>query len=141
MRELARPAGWMAVCTVLAIGVMGMGSFGGGRESGPPAREFRATFTDVDGQKMQATAVTAGGDTSLEGDLGRGHLRVPFDNITRITFQPAKEQRDRVHAEVQLREGEPVVLGLRSSTTFYGRIPGGTYQIRARDLRSVEFGQ
>jgi hypothetical protein len=141
MRELARPAAWTAICTVLAIGVMGMGGFGGGRESGPPAREFRATVTDVDGQKMHLTGVTAGGDTSLDGELGRGHLRIPFDNITRITFQPAKEQRDRVRAEVQLREGEPIVLGLRSSTTFSGRVPGGAYQVRARDLQSVEFAR
>src|SRR5947208_1188213 len=32
-------------------------------------------------------------------------------------------------------EGQP----LRSSTTFYGRTPAGAYQIRARDLKSVEF--
>ena len=42
-------------------------------------------------------------------------------------------------AQVQLREGEPVTLSVRSSTTFYGRVPGGSYQIRARDLRSVDF--
>ena len=27
----------------------------------------------------------------------------------------------------------------RSSTTFYGQIPSGAYQIRARDLRNVDF--
>jgi len=126
-------------CASLAL--MGMGGFGGSRESEAPARDFRATFTDADGARMDVTRVTAGGDTSVEGDLGRGRLRVPFDNIVRITIQPSKTERDRVRAEVQLREGEPVVLTLRSSTTFYGRVPGGAYQIRARDLTSVEFAR
>jgi hypothetical protein len=144
MRHLARSAVRAAVLTVATagiLGIMGMGGFGGGKEAGPPAREFRATFTDADGQTMQASAVTAGGDTSLEGELGRGRLRVPFDNIARIGFQPTPNERDRVRAEVRLREGEPIVLTLRSSTTFYGRVPGGSYQIRARDLQAVEFVQ
>ena len=60
---------------VLALGLMGMGGFGGGRETGLPQREFRATFTDVDGTRVEATRVTAGGDTNLEGEIGRGRLR------------------------------------------------------------------
>ena len=126
---------------VLGLGLMGMGGFGGGREPGQPARDFRATFTDADGTKMVATRVLAGGDASLDGELGRGHLRVPFDNIVRITFQPVEGERDRVRAQVQLREGEPLTLTVRSSTTFYGQTPGGAYQIRARDLKAVDFGQ
>ena len=141
MRHSARSATCALAVVLLAPGVMGMGGFGGGREQGLPARDFRATLTDVDGTRMDVTSVTAGTDTSLEGELGRGRLRIPFDNIARITFQPAENDRDRVRAQVQLRQGEPIALTLRSSTTFFGRTPGGTYQIRARDLRSVEFAQ
>ena len=90
---------------VLALGPMGMGGFGGGRETGLPQREFRATFTDVDGTRVEATRVTAGGDTNLEGEIGRGRLRVPFDNIERIRFEPAGEDRDRIKAVVVLRDG------------------------------------
>ena len=124
---------------VLALGLMGMGGFGGGRETGLPQREFRATFTDVDGTRVEASRVTAGGDANLEGEIGRGRLRVPFDNIARIRFEPAGEDRDRVKGEVVLREGEPVTLLLRSSTTFYGQTPSGAYQIRARELKSIDF--
>ena len=125
---------------VLSLGLLGMGGLGGNRDSGLPARDFRAVLTDVDGTRMEVDRLTAGGDTSLEGDLGRGRLRVPFDNVTRVRFQPT-DQRDRVRADVELRQGEPVTLTLRSSTTFYGRTQGGAYQIRARDLKSVEFVQ
>ena len=138
MPNSGRPAVRALLVGLLALPLLGMGSFGGGRETGIPARDFRATFTDQDGNRIAASHVTAGGDTSLEGELGRGRLRVPFDNIARITLQPL-EERDRVRAQVQLREGEPVTLTVRSSTTFYGQVPGGAFQIRARDLKAVDF--
>src|SRR6266446_5692253 len=123
MRHSTRLAGCLLGVVVASPGLVGMGGFGGGREEGQPARDFSATFTDVDGTRMTVTRVTSGADASLEGDLGRGRLRVPFDNIARVTFQPAENDRERVRAEVTLREGEPVALTLRSSTTFYGRTP------------------
>ena len=126
---------------VLAFGLMGMGGLGGGRETGLPAREFRATFVDADGTRVEATRVPAGGDTNLEGEIGRGRLRVPFDNIGRVQLEPAGEDHDRVKAEVTLREGQPVTLLMRSSTTFYGQTPSGAYQIRARDLKSIDFAR
>jgi hypothetical protein len=124
---------------LLSVGLLGMGGFGGNREEGLPARDFHAIFTDVDGTRLEVNRVTAGGDASLEGELGRGRLRVPFDNIARITFKPA-EERDRMRADIQLREGEPVTLTVRGATTFYGKIPGGAFQIRARDVKAVDFG-
>jgi hypothetical protein len=139
MRDLARSLALVAAVTVASAALLGMGGFGGSRESEAPARDYRATFTDVDGTRIEAGRVTANGEVSLDGDLGRGRLRVPFDNIARISFKPAGTERDRVLADVQLREGAPLTLTLRSSTTFYGRVPSGAYQIRARDLRSVEF--
>jgi hypothetical protein len=140
LRHSAHLVARALVLGCLGLGLMGMGGFGGGRDQGMPARDFKAVFTDVDGNRMEATRVTAGGDASLEGELGRGRLRVPFDNIARITFKAADE-RDRVRADVELREGEPVALTVRSSTTFYGKVPGGAYQIRARDLKTIELVQ
>ncbi len=139
MRQLARPVALAALIGLASPALVGMGGFGGSKESEAPTRDYRATFIDVDGTRIDAGRVTAGGDTILEGDLGRGRLRVPFDNIARVTFKPSGTERDRVLADVQLREGEPLTLTLRSSTTFYGRIPSGAYQIRARDLKSLEF--
>src|SRR5438552_19159787 len=120
MRQLARPVALAAALAVTSPALLGMGGFGGGRDSEAPARDYRATFTDVDGTRIDAGRVTAGGDTTLDGDLGRGRLRVPFDNIARISFKPAGTERDRVLAEVQPREGEPLPLTLRSPTGFHG---------------------
>lgn len=130
------PGRWVAM--LLALGTLGMGSLGGGRDAGAPLRDYRVTFTDVDGTQVAADHVSLGGDATLEGDMGRGRLRIPFDNIARIDLVPGGE-RDRLRADVTLREGSPVTLSVRSSATFYGQIPSGAYQIRARDLRSVAF--
>jgi len=121
---------------VLSLGLLGMGGFGGNRDSGLPAHEFRAVLTDVDGTRMEVDRFTAGGDASLEGELGRGRLRVPFDNASGIAFE--RLEAERVRARITLRQGEPVTLMVRGSTTFYGQTPGGAFQIRARDLRSIE---
>jgi len=123
---------------VLSLGLLGMGGFGGNRDSGLPARDFRAVLTDVDGTRMEVDRLTAGGDASLEGELGRGRLRVPFDNVSSISFERLDGERERVRAKIALREREPVAVMVRGSTTFYGQTPGGAFQIRARDLRSIE---
>ena len=141
MGDSRRVTGRAVLLCLLWLGLLGMGGFGGGREPGQPGREYKATFTDADGTRIAATRVLAGGDTNLEGEVGRGRLRVPFDNIARVTFQTLENERDRVRAQVQLREGDPVTLVVRSSVTFYGQTPGGAYQIRARDLKAVDFGQ
>jgi hypothetical protein len=126
---------------VLSLGLLGMGGFGGNRDTGLPARDFRAVLTDVDGTRMEVDRFTAGGDPSLEGELGRGRLRVPFDNVSSIAFERLDGERERVRARIALRQGEPVTLMVRASTTLYGQTPGGAYQIRARDLRSIEILQ
>ena len=133
-----RAAARAVLVGLFGLAVMGMGGFGGGRDNGQPPRDFGATFVDLDGNRVAATRVTVGGDASLEGEVGRGRLRVPFDNIAQVAFA-ATDARDHVRAEVRLRAGTPVTLSVRSSTTFYGQTPGGSYQIRARDLKTVDF--
>jgi hypothetical protein len=127
--------GRAAAVGLLGLACLGMGGLGG-RDVAAPVRDVHATFVDVDGTRVTADHVTVGGDTVLEGDLGRGRLRIPLDQMTRIALAPA--EKDRVRADCTLRAGEPVSLLVRSSTTFYGQVPSGAYQIRARDLRSVE---
>ena len=70
MRDVARRAAHGVGLGLLAFALLGMGSFGGGRDTGTPARDFHATLIDADGAHVEVSRVTAGGDTSLEGDLG-----------------------------------------------------------------------
>jgi hypothetical protein len=120
----------------LALPLLGMGMLGGG---GPTAmeRNYEGTFVDRDGTKVDSKWINAGGELFLSGELGRGDLRISFDDIKSITFSgdPAKS----LVATVTLRKGERVEMKVRSSLTFAGQTELGRYQIRARDLQAVDF--
>jgi len=121
----------------LALPLYGMGMLGGGGTGGLE-RNYEGTFLDRDGTKVEAKWINAGGELALTGELGRGNVRVSFDNIKSIGFSgdPSKG----LVAKVALRKGDAVDLEVRSSLAFSGQTKLGVYQIRARDLQSLEFG-
>ncbi len=116
--------------------LMGMGSTGG-RDVSNPVRDFQATLVDRDGTKVEVTRINIGGDVQLEGDMGRGNLRIAFDNIQTVEF--GTDSHDYSRATVHLKTGEAVSLRVRNSLTINGHTSVGVYQIRARDLQSIAF--
>ena len=116
--------------------LLGMGSTGG-RDVIHPAVDFHAVLTDKDGTKVDVNRLNVGGDVQLEGDMGRGNLRIAFDNIKSIDF--AADSHDYSRATVHLKSGESVTLRVRNSLMVYGQTNVGMYQIRARDLQSITF--
>jgi hypothetical protein len=126
---------WCWRIVVAALPLLGMGMLGGGSPS-VPERNFRGAFVDRDGTRVEAAWITAAGEVALAGELGRGTLRVPFDDIRSIEF--AVGGSEPLTARVRLRRGETVDLKVRASLAFRGRTPLGIYEVRARDLKSVE---
>ena len=121
---------------LLAASTLGMGALGmGGSGSGVPARNYQGSFVDLDGTHVEAKWVTAGGDLSLAGELGRGDLRISFDDIKTIDF--SADSAKRLVAKLTLRKGDPIELKIRPSLAFSGQTSVGAYSIRARDLKSV----
>ncbi len=120
---------------LLALPLLGMGALGGAGD-GTPERNYEGAFVDRDGTRVEAKWISSGGNLALPGQIGRGDVRVSFDNIKTIEFSgdPAKG----LVAKVTLRKGDPVELKIRSSLSFSGQTQLGAYQIRARDLRSLE---
>lgn len=114
--------------------LLGLGSTGGRDVINPPI-DFHATLVDKDGMSVEVHRLNIGGDVQLEGDLGRGSLRIPFDNIKSVEL--AADSHDYSRATVSLKNGETVTLRLRNSLMIYGQTAVGIYQIRARDLRSI----
>ncbi len=116
--------------------LLGLGSTGG-RDVIHPAVDFRATLVDKDGVSVEVNRLNISGEVQLEGDMGRGNLRIPFDNITSVDF--ASESHDFSKATIHLKNGESATLRVRNSLMIYGQTTVGIYQIRARDLRSITF--
>jgi hypothetical protein len=122
---------------VLAFPLLGMGALGGAGGSTALERNYSGTFVDRDGTRVEVKWINTGGTLALSGELGRGDLRISFDDIKSIEFSgdPAKG----LVAAVSLRNGERVEVKVRSSLAFSGQTKLGLYQIRARDLKAVEF--
>jgi hypothetical protein len=127
---------WSIAIVGLALPLLGMGMLGGGGSRGLE-RNYQGTFVDRDGTKVEAKWINAGGELALSGELGRGDLRISFDNIRSITF--SGDPLKGLVAKVSLRKGDPVDVKVRSSLAFSGQTSLGLYQIRARDLQAVEF--
>jgi hypothetical protein len=137
MHRLTFPViGLFTILVCLSPLLLGMGS-SGGRDMIHPVADFHATLADTDGTKVQVNRLNIGGDVQLEGDMGRGTLRIAFDNIKSIDFAP--ESHDYSRATVHLKSGESVALRVRNSLMIYGQTNVGLYQIRARDLQSITF--
>jgi hypothetical protein len=116
--------------------LLGLGSTGG-RDVIHPAVDFHATLVDRDGTSVEVNRLNIGGDVQLEGDMGRGSLRIAFDNIKRIELDA--NSHDYSKATVLLKNGDSVVVRVRNSLMIYGQTAVGIYQIRARDLQSIQF--
>jgi len=137
MRRRALPIScFFPVLVCLSPLLVGMGTTGG-RDVIHPVADFHATLTDTDGTKVQVTRLNIGGDVQLEGDMGRGNLRIAFDNIKSVDF--AADSHDYSRAAVHLKSGESVTLRVRSSLMINGQTNVGVYQIRARDLQNITF--
>jgi len=136
-RAILRALLLTCVAALAATPIYGMGTAGGGRQGS--ASQIKASFTDADGTRVEASEVTAAGVLELPGELGRGYLRIPLDSIAKVEF--SGEDRARRKAAITLRGGESVEVQVRGSLTFYGRTSAGTYQISARDLKAIEFAQ
>lgn len=126
----------LPILIVSAPLLLGLGS-SGGKDVIHPAVDFQATLTDRDGTKVDVTRLNISGDVQLEGDMGRGNLRIPFDNIKSIEF--GTDSHDYSKAIVHLKAGESVTLRVRNSLTIFGQTNVGIYQIRTRDLQSIQF--
>lgn len=132
--------GLLAVSIIMvALFCMGMGGLGGHPEGSVPETDVRiqAEVQDRSGTTINLNQFSMDGKTYLVAWQGQGKLTIPFQHIDTITFEEAKGES--VVTAVKLKSGNVMTLKIRSRAQFYGSTGYGAFQIRSRDVYSIDF--
>jgi len=131
---LAAPGGLLST-PGLANGVMGADA---PSRIPKPARSFSATFIDVGGTEVQGTSkVTFNGEVFLYGRYGAGQVTVPFERISEVRIEKAKDPLKRT-AIVTLNDGsDPVRIVVEDDTAWYAHTRFGNYKAEVRELAKI----
>jgi hypothetical protein len=120
--------------------LMGMGQTGGSAPADKipaPEKNFNARVTDREGVQTALSQFSQEGNVFLAGKRGGATVTVPFEKISQIQIQ-ALEGKE-VEARVSLRGQENIEIKLDKQAKFYGKADFGTFQIEAKDLKSISF--
>lgn len=120
----------MAVACSLAL--MGMSGVGTSAPQNGTALSFDATISDTTGTEVKVTSATIDGKTLFQGFLGKGKVRVPFENISRITI------KDKTACLTLRSSREMCSLKIAETSRIHGTTPYGTYQVSLKDVAWIE---
>ncbi|NIQ12778.1 MAG: hypothetical protein GWO08_11280 [Gammaproteobacteria bacterium] len=98
---------------------------------------IQAEVQDRSGTSINLNQFSMDGKTYLVAWQGQGKLTIPFQHIDTITFEEAKGES--VVTAVKLKSGNVMTLKIRSRAQFYGSTGYGAFQIRSRDVYSIDF--
>ena len=123
----------------VAMFCMGMGGLGGEPEGTVPETDVRiqADIKDRSGTTTSLNQFSMDGKTYLDAWRGQGKLTIPFQHIDTITFGELKG--DEVKVDAKLKSGAVMTLTIRSRAQFYGSTGFGAFQIKSRDVDSIDF--
>lgn len=124
---------------VVALFSMGMGGLGGQPEGSVPETDVRiqANVKDRSGITTSLNQFSMDGKTYLDAWRGQGKLTIPFQHIETISFGEIKG--DEVKVEAKLKSGNVMTLAVRTRALFYGSTGFGAFQIKSRDVASIDF--
>jgi len=118
--------------------LMGMGGMGGPAEVGKiptPEKNFNVRVTDREGVQTSLSQFSQEGKVFLIGKRGDATVTIPFEKIAQIQFETV-EGKD-VQAKVSLRGQETADVKVERMAKFYGKADFGTFEIAAKDLKSI----
>lgn len=124
---------------IFALLCMGMGGIGGHPEGTVPETEVRiqANIKDRDGISTNLNQFSMNGKTYLDTLRGQGKLTIPFQHIDTITFSEVRKEELKV--DVKLKSGNVMTLAIHTGAQFYGSTGFGAFQIKAKDVYSIDF--
>ena len=129
----------LVLLLMVALLCMGMGGLGGQPEGTVPETDVRiqADITDRSGFTTSLTQFSMDGKTYLDAWRGQGKLTIPFQQIDTISFGETKGIE--VTVDAKLKSGNVMTLTIRSRAQFYGSTGFGAFQIKSRDVASIDF--
>ena len=137
MKRITAPAVLLACFFFL----LGMGELGGGGtpvdKIPTPDKVFSAAVVDREGVQSTLQSFSFEGKTFLAGKHGSASVTVPFDRISEIQFQG--QEGGEMIVRVALRDQKSVSLKVEKRSKFFGKTDFGTFQVEAKDLKSVRF--
>jgi len=124
---------------LIALPCMGMGGLGGSPEGTVPETDVRiqADLKDRDGISTSLNQFSMNGKTFLDTLRGQGQLTIPFQQIDTVTFSEVRDEELKV--DVKLKSGNVMTLAIVSDAEFYGSTGYGAFQIKAKDVYSIDF--
>lgn len=128
-----------ALLAAVALLCMGMGDLGGQPKGAVPETDVpvQAKIKDHQGITTSLEQFSMDGETYLDAWRGQGKLTIPFQNIDTLSF--GERKGDEVKVEVKLKSGEIMSLSVPSRAKFYGSTGFGAFQIKSRDVDSIDF--
>jgi hypothetical protein len=121
--------------------LLGMGELGGGPtpidKIPTPEKNFSATVLDREGVQTTLQSFSFEGKIFLAGKHGSASIAVPFEKISEIQFQGP--EGSEMSARVILRDQKAVPIKVEKRSKFFGKTDFGTYQVEAKDLKSIRF--
>ncbi len=124
---------------VIAVPCMGMDGLGGHPEGTVPETDVRihASLKDRDGLTTSLNQFSMNGKTFLDTLRGQGQLTIPFQQIDTVTFTEIRDEELKV--DVQLKSGTVMTLAIVADAEFFGSTGYGAFQIKAKDVYSIDF--
>jgi hypothetical protein len=124
---------------LIALPCLGMGGLGGSPEGTVPETDvpIQADIKDRDGISTSLNQFSMNGKTFLDAFRGQGQLTIPFQHIDTVTFTEVRDEKLKV--DVKLKSGDVMTLAIASDAEFYGSTGYGAFQIKAKDVYSIDF--
>lgn len=138
MNVLRRIAALTAVLS-LALLCMGMGDFGNTeivKRIPTPDRSFTVTIVDDTDTSFTVSDFSVEGLTLVPVVLGKANMAIDFAKVKTVLLHP---QGPQLAASVTLTDGSTKQMTMSPKTTFYGRTTWGLMQLKAGDIKAINF--
>ncbi|MBM4330311.1 MAG: hypothetical protein FJ117_03625 [Deltaproteobacteria bacterium] len=128
------------VVLISFVFLMGMGELGGTApvdKIPEPKKNFTVVVIDRQGVKTSLSQFSHDGHVIITGKRGSANVTIPFENISQVQFQGL--EGNEILAVISMREPKNFEIKIGQKSKFYGKAEFGTFQIEARDLKSINF--